>query len=321
VERADRHQILANLDVIARIDIPARDNAINVGRDVAVTKIQFGLSEIASGDLELGLGLLDGRRLCRELSEIAIDVTVFCELVEHLLRALSVRMDNAELGRTLDQVCPRRENRRKGLIEIGRHMAKIFAVIGLRRQPQRGTGLVNFGQVLFDLCVGSRQGFLRLIVRLTALGRGPEQLLCPIEVKLCQCKHRLVPIESGDPSVQKGCLVVEVLHGALQFPAPAHGFCFNTARLGFGRLQVRLCGIDRRSLLRDCNLKRLLVQFGEKLSFLNTVIVIHQNPGNLAADAGGNECHMAVHVCVVRRDGVEREADPGNAKYTGDCQN
>ena len=61
-------------------------------------------------------------------------------------------------------------------------------------------------------------------------------------------------------------------------------------------------------LLRDRDLKGLLVQFGEKLSFADTVIVIHQNPGNLAADAGSNERHMAVHVCVIRRNGVESQA-------------
>jgi hypothetical protein len=43
-------------------------------------------------------------------------------------------------------------------------------------------------------------------------------------------------------------LVVEVLDGALQFPSPAPGFCFNTARLGFGRLQVRLCGVSTAAL-------------------------------------------------------------------------
>src|SRR5215813_4321482 len=144
---------------------------------------------------------LNGRSLGCELSEIAIDVAVFCELVEHLLRALSVRMDNTELGCALDQVGPRREDRRKGLIEVRRHLAEIFAAIGLRRQPQRGTGLVNFGQVFVDLCLGSRQRFLRPIVLLTALSRGPEQLLCPIEVNLGQRQRRLVLIESGDPSM------------------------------------------------------------------------------------------------------------------------
>ena|ERR1700719_4019684 len=89
----------------------------------------------------------------------------------------------------------------------------------MRRQAQSGTGLVNFGQVLVDLCLGSRQRFLRPIVLLTAFSGGPEQLLCPIEVNLRQCQRRLIPIESGDASVQKGYLVVEILHGALQFPA------------------------------------------------------------------------------------------------------
>jgi hypothetical protein len=30
---------------------------------------------------------------------------------------------------------------------------------------------------------------------------------------------------------------------------------------------------------------------------------------------------MAIHVCVVRRNGIESKADPGNAKYAGDDQN
>ena len=181
--------------------------------------------------------------------------------------------------------------------------------------------MVNFGQGFGDLCVGSRQLFLRPIVLLTALSRGPEQLLCPIEVDLCQRQRGLALIESGDPSMQKSYLVVDVLHGVLQFPAPAPGFCFNTARHGFGRLQVCVCGVDGRSLLGDRDLIRLLVQFGEKLSFVHTVIVIHQNPGNLAADAGSNERHMPVDVCVIRRDGVEHLPDPGNAQYADGCQN
>jgi hypothetical protein len=73
------------LNVISRIDVPTRDDAVYLGDDVAITKIQFGLSEIAFGGFELGLGLLDGRSLGRELSEIAVDVALFCELVEHLL--------------------------------------------------------------------------------------------------------------------------------------------------------------------------------------------------------------------------------------------
>src|SRR6516162_6960602 len=133
VERADRHQILANLHVISRVDVPARNDAVNLCDDVTITKIQFGLSEIAFGGFELGFGLLDGRSLGRDLSEIAVDVAVFCELVEHLLRALTKRMDNTDLGCALDQVCLRLEDRRKGLIEIWRHMTEIFAVTGLRR--------------------------------------------------------------------------------------------------------------------------------------------------------------------------------------------
>jgi hypothetical protein len=64
-------------------------------------------------------------------------------------------------------------------IDIRRPLAEIFAAARLRRRPQRGTGLVNFGEVFVDLCVGSRQGFLRPIVRLTALGPGSRAAALP----------------------------------------------------------------------------------------------------------------------------------------------
>ena len=54
-------------------------------------------------------------------------------------------MDNAELGRTLDQVRLRLEDRRKGLIEIWRHLAEIFAATGLRRQAPKRHGLGKLG--------------------------------------------------------------------------------------------------------------------------------------------------------------------------------
>ena len=38
---------------------------------------------------------------------------------------------------------------------------------------------------------------------------------------------------------------------------------------------------------------------------MHAVIVVHENFGYLAGDAGRNERQMTVHICVVRRDGVE----------------
>ena len=138
VERADRHQILADLDVVARIDVSARDDAVDLRDDVAVAKIELGLGEIALGDFELGLGLLDGRRVGRQPGEGAIDVALiqFLELLDHLLRRLVIRMDDAELSRRLDQRRLRLEDRREGLIEIGRNLAEIFAASGCAGNPK-----------------------------------------------------------------------------------------------------------------------------------------------------------------------------------------
>ena len=77
--------------------------------------------------------------------------------------------------------------------------------------------------------------------------------------------------------------------------------------------QIRLRRIDGRLLHGDGVLKRLLVQFNEKISLVHPVVVVHQNAGDLTADAGGDERHVAVHEGVVGRNRVEHEPDPGNA--------
>jgi hypothetical protein len=95
-------------------------------------------------------------------------------------------------------------------------------------------------------------------------------LLCPTEVDLCQCQHCLALIESGDASVQEGDLVVEVLLDALQFPAPASCFGFNTARLGFGRLQVRLG-------LRYAGAVVVILDFDQHFAFFDALKIIHRD--------------------------------------------
>jgi hypothetical protein len=84
-------------------------------------------------------------------------------------------------------------------------------------------------------------------------------------------------IESGNPGMQQGYLVVNVLDCVLQPEALAPGLCFDTAHQGRGRLQIRLCRIDGRTLHGDRVLKWLLVQLDKKISLAHTVVVIHQN--------------------------------------------
>ena len=162
-QRADRHQALADLNVVAGIDVSARDDAVDLGDDFAILQVELGLGEIALGGLELRLGLLDGRRIRRQPSEGAIDVAFFFERLNHLFRRFIERMDDAQLSRALDQVCLRLEHGRKGLIEIGRNLAEISA-LGLRRQSQGDTDLMDIGQRLGDVRAGRRQGGLPLVV-------------------------------------------------------------------------------------------------------------------------------------------------------------
>ena len=115
-------------------------------------------------------------------------------------------------------------------------------------------------------------------------------------------------------------MILDVLNGVLQIPAPAHGLCFDAAHLGPGRLQIRLCGIDGRLLHGDCVLEWLLVQFNKKISLVHTVVVIHQNSGNLTVDAGSDECHVTVHESIIRRNRAESQPDLGNTEPKGGCQ-
>ena len=73
-ERADGHQALPRLDVVAGVDVAAGHHAVDLADDVAVAEVQQGLIQVGAGLEELGLGLLDGRCVRDELFEDAVDV-------------------------------------------------------------------------------------------------------------------------------------------------------------------------------------------------------------------------------------------------------
>ena len=127
-----------------------------------------------------------------------------------------------------------------------------------------------------------------------------------------QCQRGLALVDAGDPGMQHGDLVFDVLHGVLQLPAPAPGLRFDAAHRGPGRLQIRLRGIDGRLLHGDRVLKRLLVQFDKKISLVHAVVVIHQDTRDLTVDARGDEGHVTVHEGVVGRNRAEGMHGPRN---------
>jgi hypothetical protein len=259
--------------------------------------------------------LLDVRRICRQPSECAVDVAFLLERLDHVARPLLERMDDAELSRALNPRL-RLEHGRKGLIEIGRNLAEI-CVVGFLRQSQRGADLTYIRTRRDDVRARRQQDRLPPVVLRPWGIVGHHQLSRSIEVNLSQRKLGLALVETGNLGAQQRDLVVDVLHGVLERPAPAHGLRFKAAHFGPGHLQV--CGrrIDRRLFDRDRDLKRLLVQLDQKVAFAHPVVVVHQNPRDLALDAGGHECDVTVDVCVIRRNRVERRLDPGNAKPKG----
>ena len=46
-ERADGHQALPRLDVVAGVDVPAGHHAVDLADDVAIAEVQLGLLQVA----------------------------------------------------------------------------------------------------------------------------------------------------------------------------------------------------------------------------------------------------------------------------------
>ncbi len=76
-QRTDHHQRLTGLHVIARVDVAARDHAIDLGKNVAVAQVQLGLFQISLGLEHLGVGLLDRRGFADELGIDAIQIALW----------------------------------------------------------------------------------------------------------------------------------------------------------------------------------------------------------------------------------------------------
>ncbi len=83
-KRANRHQALPDLDVVSRIHISSHHHSINFRNDGAIAEVQLGLIEIALCALQLGLGLLQSRRILNNVGIDLVDVASGIALVEFL---------------------------------------------------------------------------------------------------------------------------------------------------------------------------------------------------------------------------------------------
>ncbi len=54
-QRTDGHQRLAGLDVVARIDVAAGDDAVDLGEDIAIAQVQVGLRQVALGLMQFAM--------------------------------------------------------------------------------------------------------------------------------------------------------------------------------------------------------------------------------------------------------------------------
>ena len=274
---------LPDLNIIAGIDIAAGDDAVDFSDDVAIAKVEFSLSEIALGGFEVGFGLLDGRRLRRQLRERAVDIAFgigLFELLQHLLRSLVVGMDNAQLSRALNQLRLRLQDRGKRLIEIGRHLVEIPAVFGLRPAGPRRHGFGCVRQRLGRRPPGRRQRCLPLVILELAARRLRCDQLRRRSNSCCASVRSALPFECGDPGMQQGDLVSTSSMACCnrQRRLLACASMPRTVALAASRSAF---AVSTAAFFTATASEWLLVQFDKKIALAHAIIVIHQNLGNL----------------------------------------
>ena len=124
----------------------------------------------------------------------------------------------------------------------------------------------------------------------------------------------------GDLGVQEGDLVVHVLDGVIEVEAEAARLADSGAGLGLGDGEVGL-GLDHGGLGDgDLHLVGLLVELDEDVAFMDAVVVIDEDAGNLAGNARGDKGDVAVDVGVVGRNGVQGFDEQAAADHEHDEQ-
>ena len=157
-ERANGHQALSDLNIVAGVDVPASNDSIDLRYNITVTEVKLGLLQVALCLFELCLGLFDPRSLVYKLRKEKVEIAIGCtfhKLVQHLFWRLFKGMDNAKLGRTLDQIRLCLKNRWGCLIKVRRYLCKVSAILGDFGQSESGPDLIDIFQRLLDLRLGN----------------------------------------------------------------------------------------------------------------------------------------------------------------------
>ena len=97
-KRANSHQVLSYLDVVAEVDVATCYYSVDFADDIAVAEVQLGLFEIALGLQEFGLGLFEDRCLWNDVSIDAIEIALGILLVKLLDDLLGWSVPSGRFG-------------------------------------------------------------------------------------------------------------------------------------------------------------------------------------------------------------------------------
>ncbi len=320
-QRAHGHQALPGGDVVAGIDVAARDRAVDLRVDGAVAEVQFGLVQIGAGLVQLRLRIFYLRRVFGHLRQDGVDVTLGMALVEigqqRLRREVERRGDNPQRGRGLLQGGHCLAHRGKILVQLGRHLGQV-ALLGLGLQSQTDANLVNLLQCQFDLRLGHEVGrFVRVDVLLADHARLLLQLDRPFVVRIGERELGLGRLPRGDVGLQQRNLVVHVFNRVIHLEAGRPRCRDHRANVVLGDRQVRLGQVVGRALGIDNNLVRLRIQPHQHIPLADPVVVVHQHFQNVARHTRGDQSKVAVDVGVVGGDGVQGAIHNRDAKVCG----
>ena len=227
-------------------------------------------------------------------------------------------MDDAELRRALDQRPPAPAGRtRRSRSRSGGTWPRSPPPSGCAGSPSETRIWFDIGQRLDELrawrrsappAAGRTPRGWRIVSARPAASPGRTQA-APASARPCSCRARRPGRAAGRPGCRRpprrvagssaGSMACASMPRTAAVAACRSAFAVSTAAF-FTATAIP---------------KRLLVQFDEEISLVHAVVVVHQNPGDLAVHAGRDERHVAVHECVVRRNGVEHRPDPGNAEH------
>ena len=320
-ERADGHQSLPRLDVVAGVHVPADHDAVDLADDVAIAEVQFGQFHVVPRLLAVRPWPEARKAPWEPDPEGSGRCSLCCRACETLpgpcsgVRSVdasgspswvTVSMHSPRAARTVEKVWFR----------SGGTSLRPLPFSGWTARPRETRVWAIASCAWTTVAAATRCDCARRSHSSTADGSTRQQRLGAFEIGLGPAENRLLAPQGGYLGPQQGDLGIDLFGGVLKLPALGAELGRQAAGLGFGRHQVRLRLADGGALQRQLHLERFLVELDEQIPLLHALVVVDQHLHHLAGYPRGHQGHVTVDVSVVGAHRVQCRADPRDQEVT-----